>query len=805
MEDDLSTPKKYTIGGIVVTGTDYLDKTVLISLSGLQVGEQITVPGDFTANAIRKLWEQGLFADVSIVVTKIQGENIFLEIQLEERPRISKFRISGVSKSEAEDVNGFINQYKNKVVTENVLINIHRKTKTYFVNNGFLRTEVTITQIPDTNLVNRVRLNIDIDKKNKVKINDIEFVGFDNIKEFQLRKAMKDTKIKHWYNIFHTSKFIESNYEKDKKSLVALLNSKGYRDAYILKDTIWDFDENTVNIRIEAAQGAQYFFRNITWEGNTKYTSDELTKYLGIKKGDIYNSDILNSRLFINGSSTDISSLYLNQGHLFFSVTPQELLVEGDSIDLNMVIYEGKPATINKVTVVGNDKTNDHVIMREIRTKPGDLFSYENIMRTQRELAQLKYFNPEKLGVNPKPNPVDGTVDIEYVVEEQPSDQVELSGGWGGVGGIVGTFGLVFNNFSAKNLFNKKAWQPLPTGDGQTLSLRANSNGRFFQSYNFSFIEPWLGGQKPNSFSSSFYHTRMNYGGQTNITGAVFGLGKRLRWPDDFFTLQTSVGYKYYEILSSTTPTIPIGYYNNVFGSVTFGRNSISEIIYPRSGSSFSIELQITPPYSVIDREIRGIETDYTGLSIAEKSKWLEYHKWKMHAEFYTKLTKGKKPIVFFSKVNFGLIGNYTSSLGNSPFERFYIGGAGLSNFNIDGREIISLRGYPDFNQWSNDANSEGGIAAAKYTAEVRFPLSLNPQATFFGLVFAEGGNNFSSLRDFDVYNMKRSVGVGFRAFLPMFGMLGFDYGWGFDPYNSGQPIGKGFPTFMIGGNISGW
>jgi outer membrane protein insertion porin family len=530
-----------------------------------------------------------------------------------------------------------------------------------------------------------------------------------------------------------------------------------------------------INIRVD--EGPKYYFRNITWIGNTKYSANDLNKVLGIKKGDVFNQKKLDEALFGSQSGRDITTLYMDYGYLFFSVTPVEVQVSGDSIDYEMRIYEGKQAIVNKITVVGNTKTNDKVIMREIRTQPGQLFSRTDIIRTQRELAQLGYFDQEKLGVNPKPNPLDGTVDIEYVVEERPSDQVELSGGWG-AGQVVGTLGLSFNNFSAKSMFKKGAWTPLPSGDGQRLSLRAQTNGKFYQSYSASFTEPWLGGKKPNSLSVSVYRSIQSNGRKKSdasrqsiqINGVSVGLGQRLRVPDDYFSIYHEVSFQHYTLDNyGSTFLFSDGYSYNINLQETVSRNSIDAPIYPRTGSQFSFTLQLTPPYSMFS------DKDYANATEQEKYKFIEYHKWKFGASWFTPLAWNK--LVLNVKANFAFLGYYSKGIGPSPFERFYLGGDGLSGFSLDGREIIAQRGYPN-NSLSPDG---GGTIYDKYTLEMRYPLSLNPAATIYVLGFLEAGNAFNSFREFDPFNVKRAAGAGVRIFLPMFGLLGLDYGWGFD------------------------
>lgn len=799
-------PKEYEIGGITISGIEFLDKNVLILISGLTVGEKVMVPGEKFSKAINQLWDQGLFSDVKITLTSIQGEVIFLNIYLEERPRLSKFSFKGIKKSEADDLRDKLKLSKGQVVTRNLTSNASNTAQKYFIDKGFHNVEVKITEHPDTAMVNHVFLIIDVDKKQKVKINDIVFEGNTEFTTAQLQRTMKETKKKRWYGVFKASKYLESNYEDDKKKIIEKYNSKGFRDATIVWDSVYKFSEDLLEIKVKIEEGRKYYFRSINWVGNSKYSSKILNDILGIKKGDVFNQSVLESRLFMNQNGRDVTSLYMDDGYLFFNVTPVEVFVENDSIDFEMRIYEGKQATVNKVTIVGNTKTNDHVIMREIRTKPGQLFSRADIIRTQRELSQLGYFNPETLGVEPTPNPAEGTVDIEYKVEEKPSDQVELSGGWG-AGRVVGTLGVSFNNFSAKNMFKKDAWTPLPSGDGQKLSLRAQSNGLWFQSYNFSFTEPWMGGKKPHSFSTSVYHSIQSNGVKRSdasrvgidITGASLGLGRRLKWPDDYFTVYNDITYQHYTINKWPSFVFNEGESNNLSTKFIFSRNSIDQPIYPRSGSQTTFTVQFTPPYSLFNNK------DYSRMEDAQKYKWVEYHKWKFTTAWYNRIYKD---LVLYTKAGFGFLGHYNNQIGAAPFERFYLGGSGLTGFALDGREIVALRGYDD----QAVSPQTGATMITKYTAELRYPISLNPSATIFVLGFAEAGNTWASSKEtvglwptskkYNPFDVKRAAGVGVRLFLPMFGQFGFDYGWAFDNLPFGVTDKTGKFAFTIGMNL---
>ncbi len=779
---DYGNPSEYVIGGVMVTGTKFLDEAVLISISGLQVGDTLDVPGEKTSKAISNLWKQGLFSDITLIATRTQGKLIFFELNLQERPRLSKYSFKGVSKSEADKIREKIGLERDKVVTDNVITTTANTVRNFYIDKGYLDAQVKINEIRDTTYANREILEIVVEKNQKVRIRNLDFEGNTAFTEAKLRRSLKDTKEKKWYKIFTGAKFMQSKYDADKSKLLAKYNDKGYRDAAIVSDTVYRTGPRSMEIKLKIHEGNRYYFRNITWIGNTKHTSAELNNILGIKKGDVYNQTALDERLYMNQTGRDVSSLYMDDGYLFFSVTPVEVNVENDSIDLEMRIYEGKQARINKVTVSGNTKTNDRVIMREVRTKPGQLFSRSDIIRTQRELAQLGYFDQEKLGVNPKPNPADGTVDIDYTVEEKPSDQLELSGGYG-ANQLVGTLGLAFNNFSARNFFKKGAWRPLPSGDGQRLSLRAQTNGKYFQSYNASFTEPWLGGKKPNSFSVSVYRSIQTNGYKKGdalrqsiyINGVSIGLGKRLKKPDDFFTIYHEISYQYYTLENyGSTFLFSDGVANNLSFQETISRNSVDAPIYPRSGSQLSLTLQFTPPYSLFN------SIDYKTASDREKYKFIEYHKWKFSSLWYTRLAGN---LVLHTKIQYGFLGLYNRELGSSPFERFYLGGDGLSGYALDGREIIALRGYENNSVTPRNEynNTIGGTIFDKYTLELRYPLSLNPSATIYMLAFAEGGNSWLKFKEFNPFSAKRSVGLGVRIFLPVFGLLGLDWGYGLD------------------------
>ncbi|MCH7534696.1 MAG: outer membrane protein assembly factor BamA [Bacteroidetes bacterium] len=791
---DYTAPREYEIGGIRVEGTKYLDKNVLISISGLIRGDKITIPGEEITNAIKKLWKQKLFADVKIKLERTQDRFAFLIIELEERPRMSRYTFLGVKKKELKDLRENVRLVKGKIVTENLVISTKNTVRNYFINNGFLNVEVDVTAKKDTSSVNDVVVTIAVNKNEKVKVADIIFHGNKEFKTKKLYRTMKETKRKRIW-ILKSAKYINHKFEDDKIAIEDRYHAEGLRDAFIVSDTVYKNDEKTVTIELTIDEGSKYYFRNITWLGNSKYTTKQLSEILNIKKGDVYSQVAIDEGLHMSANGTDVSSLYMDNGYLFFQVNPIEVLVENDSIDIEVRIFEGQQARINKVTIVGNTKTNDHVILREIRTKPGQLFKRSDIIRSQRELAQLRYFDPEKLAVNPKPNPTDGTVDIEYVVEEKPSDQFTLSGGFG-AGRIVGSAGLSFSNFSINNFFKRSAWRPLPSGDGQTLSLRAQSNGKFFRSLNASFVEPWLGGKKPNGLSLSVYNTVQSFSGTLAITGISVGLSRRKKIPDDYFSAYYELGYKRYKLDSSRSFIFSNGKSRTISVKYVLSRNSLDQPLFTRRGSALKFSAEATPPYSVFKDD--GF---YDGLADEEKYKFAEFYKIKATSSWYTNFTKN---LVLYTNVGFGFLGAYSKNL-EVPFERFFLGGSGLSGFNLLGQEIISLRGYPDRTLSGVGNISDGNMIISKYTMELRYLLSPNPNATIYALTFAEGGNTWSKFKDFSPFDVKRSVGFGLRIFLPAFGLLGFDFGYGFDSVH-GAVEGSGAhgwePAFIIGMNL---
>jgi outer membrane protein insertion porin family len=825
---DYERPRDYTIVDIKITGVKFLQTNYLVNISGLTVGQQVNIPGEQITRAIDKFWNLGLFSDVKIIATKIEGKSIWLDIHLTERPRLSRLRVHGLNKNDTKDVNDKIKLKPGNQITENVLNNTETIIKKHFVDKGFFNCSVDMVEKEDTTPGNKVFLDITVDKGKRVRIQDIDFVGNKAYTDARLRKTLKKTKQRS-INIFKPSKYIDSQYKEDKKKLIEFYNKNGYRDARIVDEKLVKLNGKRIGLSLTMDEGIQYYIRNITWIGNTKYTSQALNRVLGMKKGDIYNQTQIEKRL----SSDDdaVTSQYMDEGYLFFGVDPVEANIEGDSIDLEMRINEGTQATINRIIIKGNTKTNEHVIRREIRTVPGDLFSKTNIVRSVRELAAMGHFNPENIAPNPLPNVADGTVDIEYSLEERSNDQLEVSGGWGGYG-FVGTIGLRFSNFSARKILDTKAWRPIPTGDGQTLSIRAQSNGRYYQAYNLSFVEPWFGGKKPNSFSTSFYYTvtksfnnsiiqsGLSKNSFFKVLGASIGLGRRLSWPDDYFVLYTEIGLqKYFLNQWGSNFIINDGVSNIIDFQISLSRSSQDQMIYPRRGSSFTFSLKFTPPYSkfykkdfykISDAEQLAIRSDeaklypyltqsqldqYTSTEITnrentKKFKFIEYHKWTFNSAWYTSLAGN---LVLSAKSEFGYLGYYNSSIGVSPFEKFNVGGSGMMGYNLYGTDIVALRGYADgtltpqttVNRNGSLVRIDDGNVYVKYTLEMRYPFSLNPSATIFGLAFLEGGNCWQRFDQFNPFLIKRSAGIGVRAFLPMFGMLGIDWGYGFDLPNS--------------------
>ncbi len=816
---DYTVKSDYEIGSITVIGAPDRDRNAIKSIAALKEGDKIKIPGLVIPKAIKALMRLRLFDDVQVIQNKVDGEIVHLTIVLIERPTLARYSYTGIKKSKHDDLNDIVRNVLNKggIVTDAAKELARLKLEKYFTDQGKLDSRVTVEEIADEVKPNSVRLVFNIKESSRAKVQDITFTGNKEVSSRKLRKKMKNTKRKGTW--FRKTKFIKDDYKEDKESIVAYYNSLGFRDARILSDSVWREADGDMQVLVNINEGNRYYFRKIAWKGNSLYTDDQLAAVLGIVKGDAYDPELLQNRLTYSLDGRDVSSLYMDDGYLFFDIKPTEVSVSNDSIDLEMRIYEGPQATINEVRITGNDRTHESVVRRTVRTRPGQKFSRSQIIRSQREIINLGYFNPENMDIQTPVNPQRGTVDIEYVLEERPSDQLELSAGYGGASGLIGTLGVTFNNFSLQNVRHKETWSPLPQGDGQKLSLRIQSNSRFFRSYNFSFTEPWLGGKKPNSFTVGAVHSAIDYTqfgqGALNITRIFAGLGTQLKWPDDFFSSSTTVNLetiKLDEYLNSVFQvkddrgvfvTIRNGSFKNFSLTQIFTRSSISDPLYPRRGSRVSLSLQLTPPWSLLGVGKSGGLTDAEKADIiqiaeeeqgpadpltelekidlissvenANKFEWLEYHKWKFNSEWYFNVV-GK--MVFMTSVKMGFLGGYGDN-GIPPFERFQLGGDGLSNQNsaLTGTEIISLRGY----ETTEINNNRPAAIYNKFTVELRYPLSLNPSSTIYAKIFAQGGNAWESFSDFNPFDMKRSVGAGLRVFLPMFGLLGFDYGVGYD------------------------
>lgn len=897
-----ANPKEYTIADIQITGLRVLDKNALISLTGLKVGDKIKIPGDKASNALRKLWGYGLIGDATLVIDKIEGDNIYLTFQLNERPRLTGFSFEGVKPSRESELREDLNLIRGKIISDAVIRNTQMTVKNYYIGKGYLNADVEVLQQQDTINEDGIRLKVVVNPKAKVRINKIEFEGNEAFSDTKLKARMKNTNEKVRFSIFRRlaetvagispkkvvefadssydvsggdikefindnvklnffkgSKFKKTEYEEDKLALIDFYNSRGYRDAQVISDTVYAHSDDAINIRIKVDEGRQYYFRDIIWTGNYVHTNKTLDAILGIKKGDVYNRELIDRKLTFNPKGPDISGLYMDDGYLFFNVNPTEVAVEGDSIDIEMRIFEGEQAIIRNVIIKGNDRTRDHVIRRELNTVPGRKFSRSDIIRTSQRLSSLGYFDPEQISPIPIPNPADGTVDIEWNLVERSSDQIELSGGWGGQFGFIGTLGLTLNNFSLRNMIQGK-FNPIPVGDGQRLSIRGQANGRQFQSYSFSFTEPWLGGKKRNSFTVSLNYSiqrarvpdfdsegnqtfpRFNeFNAKLGVRGVTLGLGRQLEWPDNYFTLTNSISYLNYTLENYSTRGLGFsdGDANSFTLNTTLSRNSIDDPMYPKSGSTISLSLSLTPPFSAFkeddfwkltpeeQEQVRTeVEQEYSGASDlfvasqvraeirnrenAERYKLIEYHKWMFDAKFYMTIV-GK--LVLESKMHFGFIGAYNNDVGVGPFERFYLGGDGLAGQNfLLGTEIIGLRGYennvltpPNFGRGETAFTQnivEGGTVYNKFGLELRYPITTGQAATIYGFVFTEAGNNWNNFNQFNPFNLYRAAGFGARIFMPAFGLIGVNWAYGFDtvPGTVG-PSGAQF-HFTIGQQI---
>lgn len=834
---------KYEIAAITITGADNYEDFVLVGFSGLTVGDKISVPGDAITNAVKRFMKQGLFSDVKIYATKIFDGKVWLNITLKERPRVSEINFTGLKKGEIEDLEAKLGIIKRNQITPNISDRAKKVIVKYMEEKGFLNVEANVYQRNDPNKAGHVIVDINIDKKLKTKVHQIVVAGNSALTFNKINFVMKKTNDNNWRNFFRTKKFVKEEYEKDKIALIDKYNEIGYRDAYIVSDSVVKFDDKSVSVYITVDEGKKYYFRDIKWIGNTVYPFEYLDAILNIKKGDVYNHKHLMER--IQTDETDaVSKLYQDRGYLFSQIEPVEVLIDNDSIDFEMRIYEGKPATINEIGIKGNTRVYEHVVRRELRTKPGQLYSQSDIMRSLRELAQMGHFDQEKLKPDIQPNQEDGTVDVTYELETKGSDQVEFSAGWGSTG-IVGSVGLKFSNFAIQNLFRPETYRIVPQGEGQTFSLNARTNGQSYSSVSMSFLEPWLGGKRPNSLSASIYYSSQStisdrymnnlssysgygyggygggygssygnsygnsYGGSSSYydsemdpdkylrtAGATLGYGKRLNWPDDFFTFYGEASYQLFMLNGWYKSMFPMteGKFNNFSLNLTLSRSSIDNPIYTRRGSSFSLGLKITPPYSAFKKG-----ADYSSMTDQEKYKWIEYHKWTFTGKMFTPLTANDKSLVLMTRAMFSYLGHYNKEV-KSPFETFYMGGDGMSAYTSYGTDYIAMRGYESgsLTPYSSTTGSYAGYLYNKFTMELRYPLSLEQSATIYALGFVEAGNCFSTIKGYNPFDLKRSAGVGVRIFLPMFGMMGIDWAYGFDKGVDGSKGGSQF-HFVLG------
>jgi outer membrane protein insertion porin family len=835
------SPKKYEIADIKVEGVSNYEDYVLIGLSGLSVGQTVTVPGDDITTAVKRYWRHGLFSDVQILADKIEDDKIYLRIKLAQRPRIAEINYHGVKKSEREDLESKLGLVKGSQITPNLVDRAKILIKKHFDEKGFKNADVTVMERPIPGNKDQVNVDVTVDKKEKVKVNSITFEGNQVLPAKKLKRVMKKTNEKNKFaNIFRAKKFIEEKYEEDKQLIIDKYNELGYRDARIVTDSVTNYDNRTVDVFIRVDEGEKYYVRNITWVGNTIFPSDLLNEQLRMKSGDVYNQKLMNERL--TGDEDAIGNNYYNRGYLFYNLDPVEVNVVGDSIDLEMRVTEGPQATINKVTINGNDRLYEHVVRRELRVKPGDLFSKEALERSYREIAQMGHFNPENIDPGVTPDPTNGTVDFNWKLESKANDQVEFSAGWGQTG-VIGKLSLKFTNFSMNNLFHKSDNYRgfLPQGDGQTLTISGQTNGSYYQSYSVSFFDPWFGGKRPNSFSASAYYSvqtdisstyynsaYMNslyymysgYGSYNSgsygyesyydpdksirMYGLSLGWGKRLRWPDDYFQLSAEVSFQrfllkdwsYLYIRLNNGDYMTTGNCNNLSFGLTLARASQDNSIYPRRGSEFSASVQFTPPYSLFsskDYSTYG-QNDYD--EAASVYNWIEYHKWKFKLKTYTALTGSQKCPVLMTRSELGLLGHY-NKYKKSPFETFYVGGDGMSGYSSTyASETIALRGYENgsLTPWGSE-----GYAYVRLGAELRYPLMLENSTSIYALSFVEGGNAWTDVSKFNPFSLKRSAGVGVRIFLPMIGMMGIDWAYGFDKINGSSSYSGSQFHFILG------
>ncbi len=821
VEVDYNNPKKYVVGGVRVEGNNYFAQEQILQITGLQKGMEVTVPGEELSSIVNRLWLQRYFEDVAIAVDSLAPgrDTAFFKICVTERPRVSRWTFSGVKTGEQKELLERLNLRRGGEFSDYVAKTSTDIIKRYYKEKGFLNVNVDVNTKKDTMIRSAIRVQFAVDRGEKVKVKKITFSGNENVKDTKLVRSMKKTKDARFINFFSSKKFNESEYDNDKRAMLSAFNEAGYRDARIVKDTMYYLEPGRLQIDFEIDEGKRYYFRDITWTGNSVYNSETLNDILMIKKGDVYDVVTMEKRLFGGGKQNefDVSKLYRDNGYLFFNLQPVELNIQGDSVDVEMRIVEGKPATLNNIIINGNDLTNERVVRRQVFTRPGYLFSQSDFERSVREIASMGQFDPEAImdasrGYSIVPNSMNNTVDIIYNVTEKPSSQLELSGGWGG-NTFVATVGVSFNNFSTRRFFDKSAWRPVPLGDAQNLAVRFQTNGTYYTSLSASFSEPWLFGKKPTSLNMSVYYTRqtnsylafniLNNNEFMEVYGFAAGIGKRLKWPDNYFVLYNQLSWQTYRLQNWAYQFLfNTGISHNLSYTLSLSRNSTDQQIYPRQGSDFSFSIQLTPPYSLLRKKNRGIldangnptkvsnwrDINYDMQSSQDRYKWIEYHKWTFKGAIYTKLVGD---LVLMARAQFGYLGYYNRNWGYSPFEGFRVGGDGMSGYDTYGSEIVSLRGYENYSltpQGMSSYNTTGNYYAGnvydKFTVELRYPVVLQPQSTIYALVFLEGGNCWSDIRNFNPFQIRRSAGVGVRVFLPMIGLLGVDWGYGFDNHD---------------------
>ncbi len=805
---DYNRPVEYVLGGVRVEGVQYLSHRQILALVGLEEGSKISIPSSELSSAVSKIWQQGRFSNASLEIDSLSADKdtVYLVLKLQERPRVSRWAFRGIKNSEQNELQDRLNLRRGVSLSDYLIRSSVNTIKNYYREKGFINAEVDVIQVADSMVTNGVKVTFAVDRKKKVKVKKIIFNGNTSLPESKLVKSMETTRDNRFQNIFKSKKFNEKEYINDKQSLIRAFNEAGYRDAYIVKDSIYYVEEDRLGITIDIDEGQRYYFRNITWTGNSLYTAEQLESVLMIKKGDVY--DLVNLEKRLNGDPKKeflaIRNLYTDQGYIFFNVLPVETNIVGDSVDVEMRIIEGKPATFNKIIINGNTITNERVVRRQLFTKPGYLYSEGMLERSLREIASMGNFDPEQAldhtrGYAIVPNQLNNTVDITYNVAEKPNSQFEISGGWGEYS-FVATVGVSFNNFSLKRMFKKGAWRPVPLGDAQTLSIRFQTNGTYYTAGSINFMEPWLFGKKPVSFNLTGYYTRQtnsyyfyqNTDQYYEVYGIAASLGSRLKWPDNYFVLYHELSWQTYNLHKwNYNFLFNTGRSNNISYRITLARNSTDQAIYPREGSDFSVSLQLTPPYSAF----RDPNTNYAGMTDQERYRWIEYHKWSFKGALFIKLIDD---LVLMTRAQFGYLGYYNKNLGYSPFEGYQVGGDGMSGYNTYGSEIIALRGYDNYSLTPmNDEGVYTGHVYDKFTLELRYPAILQPQSTIYVLAFLEAGNCWENITDFNPFQVKRSAGVGVRVMLPMIGLIGVDWGWGFDTIN-GEMSGSHF-HFLIG------